>query len=52
MSCALLVRAAMRARREGRWDQAARLLSGAAPKATNPQQRFHISELAFELSVG
>jgi hypothetical protein len=51
MSCALLVRAAMKARREGRWQQAARLLAGAAPRATNPQQRFAIGELAYELAA-
>lgn len=50
MSCALLVRAALKARRAGRWGQAARLLNGAAPRAGSPQQKYAISELAYELA--
>lgn len=51
MSVTLLVRAALKARREGRWGQAARLLRGAEPRCTNPQQRFAIGELAYELAA-
>lgn len=51
MKCQTLVRAALIARRQGRWGQAALLLNGAAPRAANPQQRFAIAELAFELAA-
>ena len=51
MSCQMLVRAALAARRGGRWQLGAKCLIKAAPKAANPMQRYQINELAFELAA-